>query len=102
RPSAGQVLIEGQPAAGRQEIYHRIALVPERESVHPYLTGWEFVRTSARLQGLANAEDAARKAIAMVDLDSAKDRRVSTYSKGMRQRIKIAGALVHEPAVLLL
>jgi len=101
-PSAGQVLIDGEPAAGNPGIYRKVGLVPEREAVQPFLTGFEFVRMNARLQKLPNADDAARRAIALVDLESAADRRISGYSKGMRQRVKIAGALVHEPSVLLL
>jgi ABC-2 type transport system ATP-binding protein len=102
RPSAGEVLVEGRAAASGPEIYHRLALVPEREAVHPFLTGREFVRASARLHGLADADAATARAITMVDLVAAQDRRIGGYSKGMRQRIKIAGALVHSPTVLLL
>jgi ABC-2 type transport system ATP-binding protein len=101
-PSAGQVLIGGAAPSGNPDIYRQIALVPERESVHPFLTGFEFVRMSARLQGLANADDAAQRAIELVDLGDAQKRKIGTYSKGMRQRIKIAGAMVHDPALVLL
>jgi ABC-2 type transport system ATP-binding protein len=102
RPSAGEVLIEGEPAAGRPQIYHKVALVPEREAVHSFLTGWEFVRMSARLQQVADPDTATARAIALVDLESAQHRRVGTYSKGMRQRVKIAGAFVHDPSIILL
>ena len=102
RPSAGDVLIAGEPAAGNPDVYRRLALVPEREAVHPFLTGREFVRMSARLQRLSDAGAATARAIALVGLADAQDRKVGTYSKGMRQRIKIAGALVHDPPLLLL
>jgi ABC-2 type transport system ATP-binding protein len=101
-PSAGHVLVNGTPAAGNPGLYRSLALVPERESVHAFLTGREFVRMSAKLQALPNVEEATRAAIALVDLEPAQDRRISTYSKGMRQRIKVAGAIVHDPMVLLL
>jgi ABC-2 type transport system ATP-binding protein len=101
-PSAGQVLIDGQHASGNPAIYRKIGLVPEREAVQPFLTGFEFVLMNARLQRLANPAEAARRAIALVDLESAAHRKVGGYSKGMRQRVKIAGALVHEPSILLL
>ena len=101
-PSAGHVLIDGLPATGRPDVYRTLALVPEREAVHAFLTGYEFVRMSARLQQLDDVDGAAARAIALVELESAQHRRVGTYSKGMRQRIKIAGALVHDPQVLLL
>jgi ABC-2 type transport system ATP-binding protein len=102
RPSVGQVLIDDVAAAGNAEIYRRLALVPEREAVQPFLTGYEFVRTCARLQSLPNPEDATTHAIALVDLEVAQHRKIGTYSKGMRQRIKIAGALVHDPVILFL
>ena len=79
-----------------------LGMVPEREAVHPFLTGYEFVRMNARLQQLPNADEATRRVIALVDLEGAQQRLIGTYSKGMRQRIKVAGALVHEPKLLLL
>ena len=102
RPSAGEVAVDGVAPAGNPDIYRTIALVPEGEAVQPFLTGYEFVHMSARLHRLPDAPAAARRAIALVDLEGAQGRAVSTYSKGMRQRIKIAGALVHEPGVMLL
>ena len=102
RPSAGRVTVEGAVAWRNPSIYRRIGLVPEREQVPGYVTGRAFVRASARLQGLADPIAAADRSIAMVDLADAADRSIATYSKGMRQRAKIAGALVHDPAVLLL
>jgi ABC-2 type transport system ATP-binding protein len=101
-PSAGEVLVEGRAATGRPDVYRTLALVPEREAVHAFLTGFEFVRMSARLHGIAAADDAARRALALVDLEPVQHRRIGGYSKGMRQRIKIAGAIVHQPRILLL
>jgi ABC-2 type transport system ATP-binding protein len=100
--SAGEVLIDGQSPSGNPEIYRSLALVPEREAVHPFLTGREFVRASAELYGLSDVNGAVERAIELVALQDAQHRRVETYSKGMRQRIKIAGALVHDPAIVLL
>jgi len=101
-PSAGEVLIDGAPSAGNPDVYKILALVPEREAVHAFLTGYEFVRMSARLQNVSDVDGATKRAIALVDMESAQDRKVGTYSKGMRQRIKIAGAMVHQPEVMLL
>jgi ABC-type multidrug transport system, ATPase component len=101
-PSAGRVLVEGASAWRRPEMYRHIGLVPEREAVHSYLTGLEFARLNARLQGLADPDAAAARAIATVDLTEAANRPIGTYSKGMRQRAKLAGALVHDPTILLL
>ena len=102
RPSSGRVLIHGRPAWHDPAIYRLIGLVPEREAVHAFLTGRQFVALAARLQGVADPAAAAARAIETVDLVPAADRAVGTYSKGMRQRVKIAAALVHEPPILLL
>ena len=102
KPSAGRVLIGGQTAWRNPAIYRDLGLVPEREAVHAFLTGRQFVELAARLQGLPDPAAATARAIATVDLASAADRAVGTYSKGMRQRVKIAAALVHEPPILLL
>jgi ABC-2 type transport system ATP-binding protein len=101
-PSAGTVRVLGRSPHRDPSVYRQIGLVPERESVYSFLTGFEYVRYNGRLQGLANADSAARVAIARVGLEDAADRPIGTYSKGMRQRAKVAGALVHEPQVLLL
>ncbi len=102
RPSAGRVVVGGAPAWGDPAIYRRIGLVPEREAVYPFLSGREFVLLNARLQGLPDPGAAADRAIAIVELSDAQDRPIGGYSKGMRQRAKIAGALVHDPPILLL
>ncbi|HEX7544529.1 MAG TPA: ABC transporter ATP-binding protein [Candidatus Limnocylindrales bacterium] len=101
-PSAGTVLLMGRSPSRDPSVYRDIGLVPEREAVYPFLTGFEYVRFNARLQGLHNADVASRDAIHRVGLDDAMDRPIGTYSKGMRQRAKVAGALVHDPQVLLL
>jgi ABC-2 type transport system ATP-binding protein len=101
-PSAGAVRIHGDSAWRRPSMYRDIGLVPEREAVPGYLTGREFALLNARLQRVADPPAAAARAIATVDLTDAADRPIGTYSKGMRQRAKLAGALVHEPSVLLL
>jgi ABC-2 type transport system ATP-binding protein len=102
QPSAGVVRVLGEPSWGNPEMYRRVGLVPERESVYPFLTGFEFVLDSARLHHLPDPEGASLKAIRMVELEDAMNRASGGYSKGMKQRIKIAAALVHEPQVLLL
>jgi ABC-2 type transport system ATP-binding protein len=102
RPSTGSVAVEGTPTFGNPEVYRRIGLVPERESAYTFLTGREFVTASARLHKLADPEAAASRAIGHVEMGATEDRPIGTYSKGMRQRIKVASALVHDPPILLL
>ncbi|MEX2179758.1 MAG: ABC transporter ATP-binding protein [Gemmatimonadaceae bacterium] len=102
RPSSGEVLVNDRPAAGDPDVYRTIGLVPERESVHEYLSGHEFVRACAVMQQVADPEAAAQRAIDLLDMAGPQHRRIATYSKGMKQRIKVAAAMVHDPAVLLL
>ncbi|MEV8512667.1 ABC transporter ATP-binding protein [Dactylosporangium sp. NPDC051484] len=101
-PSRGTLTVDGAPTWRNPDVYRTLGLVSERESVHGFLTGKEFVVASAKLFRLTNPEEAARRAIALVEMEAAQDRRIETYSKGMRQRIRVAAALVHEPSVLLL
>jgi ABC-2 type transport system ATP-binding protein len=101
-PSKGEVVVGGQPAWRNPSVYRQLGIVVERESVHGFLSGWDFVLASARLHKLANPESAARRAVELVDMVEPMNRRMDTYSKGMRQRMRVAAALVHEPTVLLL
>jgi ABC-2 type transport system ATP-binding protein len=101
-PSAGSVTLDGRPLFRDPEIYREIGLVPEREGTYDALSGWSFVLANAKLHRLADPETAARRAIATVEMAEFQDRDIRTYSKGMKQRIKMATALVHDPSVLLL
>jgi ABC-2 type transport system ATP-binding protein len=101
-PSRGTVLVGGAPAWRNPSVYSGLGLVVEREAVHGFLSGWDFVLASARLHRLPDPVAAARRAVDLVEMNDAKDRRLDTYSKGMRQRMRVAAALVHDPAVLLL
>jgi ABC-2 type transport system ATP-binding protein len=101
-PSSGSVTLGGEPTWHNEQIYRRIGLVPEREAMYDGVTGWEFVLANAKLQRLPDPVRAAQAAIDTVEMSEARDREVATYSKGMKQRIKMATALVHDPEVLLL
>jgi ABC-2 type transport system ATP-binding protein len=101
-PSKGTLTVNGRKTTKNPAMYHELGLVPERDSVYSFLTGEQFVRSTAKLHKLPDVGGATRKAIAMTEMAEAKDRKISTYSKGMRQRIKVAAALVHDPAILLL
>jgi ABC-2 type transport system ATP-binding protein len=101
-PSRGEVLVGGERTWRNPPVYRRLGLVSEREAVHGFLTGWEFVLASARLHRLSDPAAAARRAVDLVEMAEHEGRRIDTYSKGMRQRIRVAAALVHDPRVLLL
>ena len=101
-PSAGTVTLDGAPVWRHPEIYRAIGLVPEAEAMYDMVTGWQFVVANARLHRLPDPDGAARAALETVEMMDAKDRDIGTYSKGMKQRVKMATALVHDPSVLLL
>ncbi len=102
RPSAGALRVLGEPAFGTPALYSKVGLVPEREAVYEFLTGYQFVLLSAQLHGLPDPEAATSRALREVEMTDASERQTGGYSKGMKQRVKIAAALVHDPQVLLL
>ena len=101
-PSQGTVTVFGENVRRNPGLYGRIGYMPEHESVYDFLTGREFVELAARLQGLDDRDRAVRRAIEIVDLVADQDRRLKTYSRGMRQRMRLAATLVHEPELLVL
>ena len=101
-PSSGSVTLDGAQIWRNQQVYRQIGLVPERESMYDFMTGWEFVLANAELHGLPDPGAATKRALGLVEMEYAQERRTGTYSKGMKQRVKMASALVHDPAVLLL
>jgi len=101
-PSAGTVGLDGTPTWRHPEIYRVIGFVPEREAVYGFLTARQFVAASAALQGIDDRGPAVDRALELVELEPAADRVIGGYSKGMRQRAKLAAALVHDPQVLIL
>jgi ABC-2 type transport system ATP-binding protein len=102
--SQGEVRLLGRPAWGSPEVFHHVGLCPEADAFWDGLTGWQFLTALLELAGFDEAECARRAEVALgqVDLVSAKDRKIGAYSKGMRQRVKLAQALAHDPEVLLL
>jgi ABC-2 type transport system ATP-binding protein len=104
RPSQGSVRVLGRETWNNSSLNRLIGLCPEQDAFYEWMTGDDFITTCARLSGLGRrqAHDAAARAIASVGMTSAKDRAIRGYSRGMRQRIKMAQALVHDPEVLFL
>jgi ABC-2 type transport system ATP-binding protein len=101
-PSAGTVTLDGERVWRHTDAYRTIGLVPERELSFGYLTGRQFVLANAELHGLSDPGAATERALDIVEMGEPAARRIGTYSKGMRQRVKLASALVHDPSVLLL
>jgi ABC-2 type transport system ATP-binding protein len=101
-PSSGSVALDGTRIWKNPEVYRHMGLVPEREAAYDFLTGQQFVLAMAKLHKLPQPGAAAQRAIGLVEMGYAEDRMIGTYSKGMKQRIKMASALVHDPPVLLL
>lgn len=103
-PSQGRVMVLGRPAWGHPELFRDVGLCPEADALWDHLTGEQFLMALMRLGGYDDAESKRRTqaALEMVELTDARHRRCGGYSRGMRQRIKLAQALAHDPQVLLL
>jgi ABC-2 type transport system ATP-binding protein len=104
RPSQGEVRMLGRPAWGSPEVFHRVGLCPEADAFWEHLTGLQFLVALLRFTGYDDSEcrHRAENALHQVALLDAKDRKIGGYSKGMRQRVKLAQSIAHEPQVLLL
>jgi ABC-2 type transport system ATP-binding protein len=104
KPSKGAVRVLGEPVWGNPGLFFRLGFCPEQDSFYERMTGLEWVTALTRLNGLSDtdATDAARRALDTVDLLDAANKKIGAYSKGMRQRVKLAQAVVHDPELLLL
>ncbi|MCP3910631.1 MAG: ABC transporter ATP-binding protein [Actinomycetia bacterium] len=101
-PSQGRVLVLGDNPRTERLLTSRIGVAPQQETMFESLRAERFVELSAILHGLDDPPAAARAAIELVDLDPDDTRPLATYSKGMRQRVKLAQAVVHDPSIILL
>jgi ABC-2 type transport system ATP-binding protein len=104
KPSKGSIQVLGEPIWGNPTLYFKIGFCPEQDSFYERMTGLEWVTALVRLNGVTETEGAAmaRRALETVDLLDAADKKIGAYSKGMRQRIKMAQALAHDPELLIL
>jgi ABC-2 type transport system ATP-binding protein len=104
KPSKGVVKVLGEPIWGNPHLYFEMGFCPEQDAFYERMTGLEWVTALVRLNGLTEkeADDAAKRALTDVDLMDAANKKIGAYSKGMRQRVKLAQALVHDPALLIL
>jgi ABC-2 type transport system ATP-binding protein len=100
----GRLTVLGQQPWNNPGLNRHIGLCPEQDAFYEWMTGWEFVLTCAKLSGLAGtaAKEATAQTIEQVHLTDDRNRAIGGYSRGMRQRIKMAQALVHQPKVLFL
>jgi len=104
KPSKGVVRVLGEPIWGNPAIYARMGFCPEQDAFYERMTGLDWVTSLVRLNGLSmdEARAAAERALAAVDLMEAANKKIGAYSKGMRQRVKLAQAIVHDPDLLIL
>jgi ABC-2 type transport system ATP-binding protein len=101
-PSEGDVSLLDESPRDNFLVYRRVGVMSEHEAVYGFQTGREFVEFSARLHGLSPLAPAVDRAMEIVGLTDAQNRPLHTYSRGMRQRTRMAATLVHDPEVLLL
>jgi ABC-2 type transport system ATP-binding protein len=104
RPSKGDVKVLGEAIWRNPHLYFQIGFCPEQDAFYERMTGLEWVTALVRLNGLGDkeADEAAKRALTSVDLMDAADKKIGAYSKGMRQRVKLAQAIVHDPGLLIL
>ena len=100
--SQGRITVFGEDPRQTTELYRRVGVMAEHESTYEFLTGRQLVRLSAKLKRVADVEAATTRAIERVDLLAAAERPVRTYSRGMKQRMKLAATIVHDPELLIL
>jgi len=104
KPSIGHVAIQGQDVWNNYPLFGRIGFCPEQDAFYDEMTGWEFMTSLLSLYSFSRADvqSRAEKALDFVELDKDKDRLIRGYSRGMRQRLKLAQAVAHDPEIIIL
>jgi ABC-2 type transport system ATP-binding protein len=104
KPSKGSIKVLGESIWGNPSVYFKIGFCPEQDAYYDRMTGLEWITALVRLNGFSETEAAAasKRALEQVDLLDASDKKIGAYSKGMRQRVKMAQAIVHDPDLLIL
>jgi len=104
KPSQGTILVLGQQIWGNPALYFQIGFCPEQDAFYERMTGFEWLVALVRLNGAGDREagELARKALEQVELTDAMHKKIGAYSKGMRQRVKLAQAIAHDPELLIL
>ena len=100
--SKGAIRVLGEPTRDNPDLYRRVGFMPEHGTVYPFMTGRQLVELSAKMHGLPSVSEPVDRAIAMVGLEDAQNRSLGGYSRGMRQRMRLAATLVHDPDVIIL
>ncbi|NNE10639.1 MAG: ABC transporter ATP-binding protein, partial [Ilumatobacter sp.] len=101
-PTRGTVRVHGVDARNDRAVRGRIGLSPQQDALFDRLSARRFVEVAAQTHGVEQSEAAARHVLDVVDLDADDPKPVGAFSKGMRQRVKLAAALVHNPDLLVL
>lgn len=104
KPSIGTVRIFDQRVRGNAALFSRVGYCPEHDAFYEEMSGWVFLTSLLKLHGYSAEETRARaeEALAIVELSADKDRQIRAYSRGMRQRLKFAQAIAHDPEVIIL
>lgn len=104
KPNIGRVMIQGRPVRNNYPLFSQVGFCPEQDSFYEELSGWKFLTGLLRLFNIPpdELEKKARAALEIVELTEDKDRVIKSYSRGMRQRLKFAQSIAHEPEIIFL
>lgn len=104
KSNIGSVTIKGEKIRNNYSLFSKIGFCPEQDSFYEEMTGWQFITRLLSLHHLSSAEilERARNCLEIVELTEDKDRIIKSYSRGMRQRLKFAQAIAHDPEIIIL